>query len=61
VSVTVGDIRGFWRASEGLLLIAGVENFTDRNYREHLDFNSLNGSQLFQPGINFYFGGEVTY
>ncbi|MDA1049126.1 MAG: hypothetical protein O3C40_01420 [Planctomycetota bacterium] len=39
----------------------GTENFTDRTYREHLDFRSPNGIQVFQPGINGYFDGELTY
>lgn len=58
---TVWDLRTYWRATERWLLIAGVENFTDRNYREHLDFRSASGVQMYQPGISFYFGGEVTY
>jgi iron complex outermembrane recepter protein len=58
---TVWDLRSYWRATDRWLLIAGVENFTDRNYREHLDFRSQSGIQMYQPGINFYFGSEVTY
>jgi outer membrane receptor protein involved in Fe transport len=58
---TVWDLRSYWRATDRLLLIAGVENFTDRNYREHLDFRSPSGIQMFQPGISSYFGGELTY
>lgn len=44
-----------------MLLIAGIENFTDRQYREHLDFRSPSGIQVFQPGVNFYTGCEVSY
>jgi len=58
---TVWNIRGYWRATDQLLLIAGVENFGNRTYREHLDFRSPSGIQMFQPGANFYCGGEVTY
>jgi len=58
---TVWDLRSYWRATDRLLLVAGVENFTDRHYREHLDFRSEIGTAVFQPGINFYFGGELTY
>ncbi len=58
---TTYDIRTFWRAADGLQLVAGVENFTDKNYREHLDFRSQSGIAVFQPGINFYFGSELTY
>ena len=59
---TVWDIRAFWQKSDSMLLVAGVENFTDRNYREHLDFRTRDGSiAIFQPGVNFYFGTELTY
>ncbi|TVS10480.1 MAG: TonB-dependent receptor [Planctomycetaceae bacterium] len=58
---TVWDVRGYWRPRPNLLLIAGIENFTDRQYREHLDFRSPNGIQVFQPGINFYTGCELSY
>jgi len=56
---TTYDIRGFWRACDNLTLISGVENLTDKFYREHLDLRT--GRGVFQPGINFYFGAEVTY
>lgn len=56
---TVWDLRGYLQARENLLLVAGVENFGDRNYREHLDL--LTGHGVLRPGINFYFGGELTY
>ena len=49
------------RATDNLMMVAGVENFGDRTYREHLDFRSLTGTQMFQPGTNFYVGGELTY
>jgi outer membrane receptor protein involved in Fe transport len=58
---TVWDLRSSWRPCDSLLLLAGVENFTDRTYREHFDFRAPNGIQVFQPGVNFYFGGELTY
>ncbi len=57
----VWDLRGYWQANRQLLLIAGVENFANANYREHLDFRSPDGIQMFQPGVNFYAGGEVNY
>jgi len=60
-SFTVWDVRSYWQATERLLLLAGVENFGDRTYREHLDFRSQSGIQMFQPGANFYCGGELTY
>jgi outer membrane receptor protein involved in Fe transport len=58
---TVWDLRSYWQATDQFLLVAGVENFTDRNYREHLNFRSQSGIQVFQPGINFYFGGQWLY
>lgn len=57
----VFDLRGYWQATDRLLCLAGVENFTDRNYREHLDFRSPSGIAVFQPGVNFYFGSELSY
>ena len=35
------------------------DNFTDKQYHEHLDLRTGHG--VFQPGINFYFGVELTY
>ena len=55
------DLRGYWQATDRLLCVAGVENFTDLNYREHLDFRSENGTEVFRSGINFYFGSELTF
>ncbi len=57
----VFDLRGYWQATDRLLCVAGVENFTDLNYREHLDFRSENGIEVFRSGINFYFGSELTF
>ena len=56
---TVYDLRSYWQATDCLLLTAGVENFTDRFYREHLDSRTGNG--VFQPGVNFYFGAQMRY
>jgi outer membrane receptor protein involved in Fe transport len=45
-------------------MMAGVENFGNRFYREHLDFRFANpafGQGVFQPGATFYFGSAVTY
>lgn len=57
------DVRGFWQASEKLTLTAGLENFTNRFYREHLDPRSgiFGVDQLFQPGLNFYLGAQLQY
>jgi outer membrane receptor protein involved in Fe transport len=56
---TTYDLRSYWQATDGLVLVAGIENFTDKNYREHLDLRT--GRGVFQPGINFYFGFEWRY
>ncbi|MCA9122259.1 MAG: TonB-dependent receptor [Planctomycetaceae bacterium] len=58
---TVWDLRGSWQAFEDLLIVAGIENFTDKNYQEHLDFRSQNGIRVYEPGINFYVGTDLTY
>lgn len=59
---TVLDVRGYWRYSPNLLFIAGVENFGDRFYREHLDFRSQNGLQAtYQPGASLYLASELSY
>ena len=55
----VHNLRAYWQAREGLLLLAGVENIGNLQYREHLDLRT--GSGTFQPGINFYFGVKATY
>lgn len=68
---TTYDIRGFWQVNDGLSLVAGVENLTDKHYQEHLDphgrvpvanfFNSASFGTVYRPGINFYFGSEYVY
>lgn len=56
---TTYDVRGYWQATDRLLLIAGVENLTDKQYREHLDLRT--GYGVYQPGRSFYFGTELQY
>ena len=58
---TVYDLRTFWRPSENLQLVGGVENFTDKQFREHLDFRSPSGYTVFRAGVNFYVGTLLTY
>lgn len=61
---TVFNVRGYWQPQDWLLLTAGVENFGNKLYRNHLDpisGNILNSSPLFRPGTNFYFGSQLTY
>jgi iron complex outermembrane receptor protein len=56
---TVYDLRSYWRPTDSLLLSAGVENLTDKFYQEHLDTHIF--GPVYQPGVNFYFGSELTY
>ena len=56
---TILNARGYARPADNFMVYAGVENFTDRFYREHLDYRA--GRGVWQPGVNFYFSGELTY
>lgn len=58
---TVWDLRGYWQPRKSLLLIGGIENFTNLNYLEHLDYRSPDGISMFQPGINGYVAAELKY
>jgi outer membrane receptor protein involved in Fe transport len=60
---TVFDLRGTYQPGtfENLLVVVGVENFTDKAYREHLDFRSPSGFEVLQAGVNFYVGSDLTY
>lgn len=56
---TTFDLRAFSQVSDGLLVVAGIENLTDKNYQEH--FDARNVASVFQPGANYYLGVELTY
>ncbi len=56
---TIFDARAYWAVRQNLLLTMGVENFTDRGYREHLDLRT--GLGVYQPGINYYTGVRWSY
>lgn len=61
---TIWDLRGTWQASPQVLLVSGVQNFTNKSFQEHLDYRPQPGGGTFrmlQPGASFYFGTEVTY
>lgn len=60
---TIWDVRSYIQATNSLKLIAGVENFTDKQYREYLDYRprATGSISMFQPGISFYFGSELIY
>ncbi len=55
---TTYDIRTYLR-SGSWLYTAGFENLTNKFYREHIDYRS--GLGVFQPGMNFYTGLELSY
>jgi iron complex outermembrane recepter protein len=59
----VYDTRGYWQAREHLMLVAGINNIFNRNYREHLDLRTgvPLGTGVLQPGINPYVGVEYTW
>ena len=59
----VWDLRGYLRPTNQLTILAGVENLTDKQYREYMDFRSrgVGALEMFQPGINFYFATEMNY
>ena len=56
---TTYDIRSFWRPTKNMVVNCGVENVTNKFYREHLDLRT--GRGVYQPGLNFYFGSQLTY
>jgi outer membrane receptor protein involved in Fe transport len=55
----VHNVRAYWQPRDNLLLLAGVENIGNLQYREHLDLRT--GLGVYQPGINFYVGMKVSY
>lgn len=55
---TTYDVRSYVRKGPWLWT-AGIENLTDKFYREHIDYRS--GLGVFRPGIGFYCGAQVNY
>ena len=55
---TTYDIRAY-RHIGSVLLTGGVENLTDKFYREHIDYRS--GLGVFRPGVGGYVGAEWRY
>ena len=53
------NTRAYKRIRDSWLMTAGVENMTDRFYREHLDYRS--GLGVYRPGVGFYTGIEWQY
>lgn len=59
---TVFDLRAFWRPTPSILLVAGVENLTDKGYREHLDFRDfLENIEVRRPGRSYYSSVEIRF
>ncbi len=59
---TTWHVRGRWQANRHCLLFAGVENFTNKQYREHQDFRPVGpGFSVFQPGASFFAGTDLTW
>jgi outer membrane receptor protein involved in Fe transport len=56
---TIYNLRSYWQVNKNFTVTAGVENFTNHNYRESVDL--LTGRGVLQPGINFYFGAKMDY
>jgi outer membrane cobalamin receptor len=57
------DILCYRRMTQYLTLSGGVRNFTDKNYQTYFDTRQAGNApvvQLFEPGINFFFGAEYT-
>jgi outer membrane receptor protein involved in Fe transport len=55
----VYNVRTYWQATDNLMLVAGVENLTNEQYRKHLDLRT--GLGVFQPGRSLYFGSDLRY
>jgi outer membrane receptor protein involved in Fe transport len=68
---TIFDVRGYWQVTKNFLLVSGVENFGDKQYRQHLDPRSGPANPgdlanptnpiLLQPGVNFYITAQLSY
>ena len=58
---TVFDLKAHRKLGKSLALNAGVENLTDKHYREYLDFRAENGISMFRPGLNCYLTAEWTF
>ena len=56
---TVFDISAYALLFENVMATAGVKNLTDEFYFTH--FDTRRGASVFQPGVNFYFGTQLTY
>ena len=55
---TTYDLRGYWQFNKHLRLNGGVENFTNKNYLEHLN---VHNPAVFEPGANFFLAMQWDY
>jgi iron complex outermembrane recepter protein len=57
------DLRALLRPTglDGLVVTTGCENFTNKTYREHLDFRTQSGRSILQSGTTFYLGCSLDY
>jgi len=53
------DNRSYWHLTNQLTFYAGVENLTNKFYREHLDY--LSGLGLARRGVSGYFGADFRF
>ena len=56
---TTLDLRSHWQLTDRLTFYAGVENLTNKFYREHLDY--LSGLGLARRGVSGYFGTDFRF
>lgn len=60
---TVWNAAAFVKPTDRLTIVGGIDNITDKQYQEHLDFKSRNPDALstFRSGISFYLGADLNY
>lgn len=66
---TVFSVNGGWKPHKNINLTAGIDNLFDKKYREFINrsgstiagFNPSNGTQLYEPGRQFWARLQVTF
>ena len=56
---TTFDLQTSYQLQDNWVVMFGVNNIGNKNYREHLDLRT--GLGVFQPGRSVFFGSELTY
>ena len=54
-------MHAFWRYSDNMTLVGGIENIGDRAYFEHFDLRTRGINTVFQPGFSMFAGAELRY